>query len=70
MFSSKKKAMKKEVKKLHMIKETQYILDKFQNVHNKVYSVKLSLTSLIDMKEEIKLQEMLFQSNQCNFIVP
>ena len=58
MFSSKKKKLKKEVKQLPMLKETQYIWDKFQNVHNKVYSVKLSLTSLIDMKEEIKLQEM------------
>ena len=40
MFSFKKKKMEKDAKKM---KETQELWDKFQNIHNKVYSVKLSL---------------------------
>ena len=50
MFSFKKRKMEKDAKK---IKEAQELWDKFQNVHNKVYSVKLSLKSLLNVKKEI-----------------
>ena len=55
MFSFKKKKMEKKAKK---IKETQELWDKYQNVHNRVYSVKLSLKSLLNVKKEIKSKEM------------
>ena len=55
MFSFKKKKMPKNAKK---IKETKELWDKFQNVHNKVYSVKLSLKSLLNTKKEIRSKEM------------
>ena len=58
MFSFKKKKVEKDAKKMKLIKETQELCDKFQNVHNKVYSVKLSLKSLLNAKEEIKVKEM------------
>ena len=58
MFSFKKKKMEKDAKKMKLIKETQELWDKFQNVHNKVYSVKLSLKSLLNVKKEIKSKEM------------
>ena len=66
MFSFKKKKMEKDAKKLELIKETQEMWDKFQNVHNKVYSVKLSLKSLLNVKKEIKSKEMpLMLSKYC-----
>ena len=55
MFSFKKKKMEKDAKKM---KETQELWDKFQNIHNKVYSVKLSLKSLLNVEEEIKSKDM------------
>ena len=58
--------MEKDAKKLELIKETQEMWDKFQNVHNKVYSVKLSLKSLLNVKKEIKSKEMpLMLSKYC-----
>ena len=66
MFSFKKKKMEKDAKKLKLIEETQEMWDKFQNVHNKVYSVKLSLKSLLNVKKEIKSKEMpLMLSKYC-----
>ena len=55
MFSFKKRKMEKDAKK---IKEAQELWDKFQNIHNKVYSVKLSLKSLVNVKKEIESKEM------------
>jgi hypothetical protein len=52
MFSSKKRKMEKDAKKLELIKKTQDHWEKFQNVHNKVYSVRLSLKSLLNAKEK------------------
>ena len=51
MFLFKKKKMEKDAKKM---KETEELWDKFQNVHNKVYSVKLSLKSYLNVKKEIE----------------
>ena len=66
MFSSKKKKLEKEAKKLELIKQTQDHWENFQNVHNKVYSVKLSLKSLLNVREEMKLKEMpLMRSKYC-----
>ena len=50
--------MEKETKKYEKSKEAHQIWDKFQNVHNKVYTVKLDLKSLLNVKEEIKSREM------------
>ena len=55
MFSFKKKKMEKAARKN---KEAQELWDKFQNVHNKVYSVKLSLKSLLNVKRETESKEM------------
>ena len=66
MFSSKKKKLEKEAQKLKLIKETQDHWENFQNVHNKVYSEQLSLKSLLNVKEEMKLREMpLMRSKHC-----
>ena len=50
--------MEKEAKKYKLTNKAHQLWDKFQNVHNKVYSVKLSLKFLLNAKEEIKLREM------------
>ena len=50
--------MEKAAKKLQLIPYTQELWDKFQSVHNKIYSVKTSLKPLFNIKKEIKLQEM------------
>ena len=55
MFSFKKRKMEKDAKKT---KKAQELWDKFQNVHNKVYSVKLSLKSLLNVKRETESKEM------------
>ena len=50
--------MEKDAKKMKLFKETQELWDKYQNVHNKVYSVKLSLKSLLNVEKEIKSKDM------------
>ena len=58
MFSFMKKRMGISTKKLKFFEETQEIWEKFNKLHNRVYFAKLSLKSLLDIKDEIKLQEM------------
>ena len=58
MFSFIEKRKKKNAKKLKLIEETQELWAKFRNIHNKVYSIKLSLKNLRNMEEEIRVQEM------------
>ena len=58
MFSFIEKRKKKNAKKLKLIEETQELWAKFKNIHNKVYSIKLSLKALRNVDEEIRLQEM------------
>ena len=57
MFLSKKKRIEKEALKLEIRKNTENIWDQFENVHQMTYSIKLSLNSLSDVNEEVKLQE-------------
>ena len=58
MFLSKKKRIEKEALKLEIRKNTENIWDQFENVHQMTYSIKLSLNSLSDVNEDVKLQEM------------
>ena len=50
--------MERDAKKLKLIEDTQKMWEKYQNVHNRIHSIKLSFKSLIKMEKEIKLQKM------------
>ena len=50
--------MERDAKKLKLIEDTQKMWEKYQNVHNRIHSIKLSLKSLKKTEEEIKLQKM------------
>ena len=52
------KKMERDAKKLKLVEDTQKMWEKYQNVHNRIHSIKLSFKSLIKMEKEIKLQKM------------
>ena len=58
MFFLKKKKIEKESKKIQLIENTQKVWKKFENLHQRIYSLKSSLKPLLHTTEEIKLQEM------------
>ena len=58
MISFMKKVMGKDTKKLEFLEETQEMWNKYEDIHKRMYSVKLRLKPLLNMKDEIKLKEM------------
>ena len=58
MFLFKKKKTEKDAQKLKLVEDTQQAWGKFGNVHSKIHSLKLSLKSLRNVEEDIKLQKM------------